>query len=124
MNDSQRLGQEWSESELIVVLDLHFNGQLTDSHGHDEIARCLGRYNPKTSSFNDGSVNQKLAEIRGYLDNSRMPRHPGDSLVALIEKYRNDLTSLHRRAAAAWRSILRDYNGPLPQHVATLFGQK
>jgi hypothetical protein len=29
MNDTSRLGKAWTEDELVVVLDLYFNGHLT-----------------------------------------------------------------------------------------------
>jgi hypothetical protein len=109
MSESRRLGQKWTEPELIVVLDMYFNGHLTDSHGHDEIAKCLGRYNPNTNSYSDGAVNEKLAEIKGYVEGSRAHRHPGNTIISLIGKHERDHTSLRARAITAWREILRDY---------------
>lgn len=117
MSESRRLGQKWTEPELIVAVDMYFNGHLTDSHGHDEIAKCLGRYNPDTNSYNDGGVNQKLAEIKGYVEGTRQPRHPGSGLIALVDRYKDDRHGLRIAARSAWREILRDYTGQVPQYV-------
>lgn len=117
MSESRRLGQKWTEPELVVVVDMYFNGHLTDSHGHDEIAKCLGRFNSDTNSYNDGGVNQKLAEIKGCVEGTRQARHPGAGILALVDRYRNDLQSLRVAAVVAWRDILRGYTGQLPQYV-------
>lgn len=120
MSESRRLRQKWAVPELTAVLDMYFNGGLTDSHGHDEIAKCLGRYNPNTNSYCDGAVNEKLAEIKGYIEGSRAHRHPGNSIISLIGEYRNDHRALRVAAIAAWRGILREYDGLIPQYVQNL----
>lgn len=117
MSESRRLGRRWKEPELVVLVDMYFNGRLTDSHGHDNLARCLGRYNADTNSYNDGGVNQKFAEIKGYVEGTRRPRHPGKTIVALVDRYRDDHRALRVAARAAWPHILRDYSGPVPQCV-------
>ncbi len=123
MFESRRLGQEWKESELIVVLDLYFNGSMTDSHGHDEYAKLLGRYNAGTDSFSDGGVNQKLAEIKGYIEQARKPRHPGENLIGLISRLSGDLPALCSRAAEGWREILQGYDGPVPKYIRDLLAR-
>jgi len=120
MSESRSLGQKWTKPELIVILDMYFNGHLTDSHDHDEITKCLGRYNRNTRSFHDGAVNQKLAEIKGYVEGTREPRHPGGSIIALIDEYQDDLGALRTAAIRSWRDVLRDYSGPVPQYVHDL----
>jgi hypothetical protein len=117
MSESRRLGQRWRDPELVVIVDMYFNGHLTDSHGHDEIARCLGRFNPDTNSYNDGGVNQKLAEIKGYVEGTRQARHPGTGILALVDRYRNDLPALRVAAVVAWRDTLTSYTGQLPRYV-------
>jgi hypothetical protein len=47
MSESPRLRRGWNEAELIVTIDMYFNGGMTDSHGHDDIARCMGRFKSK-----------------------------------------------------------------------------
>jgi hypothetical protein len=120
MSASRRLRQKWTDQELIVVLDMYINGGLTDSHKHDAIARCLGRYNPNTRSFRDGAVNEKLAEIKGVLESSRAGRHPGGGIVALIDEYEDKDEALRADAIKAWRAICREYDGPIPQYVQDL----
>jgi hypothetical protein len=117
MSESRRLRRGWNEAELIVTIDMYFNGGMTDSHGHDDIARCIGRFNPNTASHNDGAVNQKLAEIMGYVERARRPRHAGERLVALVDRYRDKKSELHSAATAAWQSIVRDHDGPIPKYV-------
>ena len=107
----------WNEAELIVTIDMSFNGGMTDSHGHDDIARCMGRFNPNTASYNDGAVNQKLAEIMGCVERARRPRHAGEKLMALVDRYRDNRNGLRGAATAAWQSIVRDYDGPIPEYV-------
>jgi hypothetical protein len=98
---------------LVVVLDMYVNGGLTDSHNHNSLAKCLGRYNPNTRSHSDGAVNQKLAEIKGQVEASRAGRHPGGGILALIDKYKNNKAALRADAITAWREICRDYDGPI-----------
>ena len=124
MSESRRLRKKWTETELIVVVDMYFNGHLKDSHGHDEIAKCLGRYNPNTNSFNDGGVNQKLAEIKGYIQGTRQPRHPGGSIIGVVEQYRDNQCALRAAARAAWRSILSDFPRPVPQYIEDILAVK
>jgi hypothetical protein len=120
MSESRNLGRKWTDPELVVVLDMYVNGGLTDSHKHDAIAKCLGRYNPSTRSFRDGAVNQKLAEIKGILESSRAGRHPGGRIVALINKYEGKHAALRADAIKAWREICREYDGRTPQYVQDL----
>ncbi|HTS16040.1 MAG TPA: hypothetical protein VMP11_00550 [Verrucomicrobiae bacterium] len=120
MSESRRLGQDWTDPELIAVLDMYFNGHFTDSHGHDEFAKCLGRYNPNTNSHSDGAVNEKLAEIKGHIEGSRAHRHPGASLIALIDRYSDNHRALRVAAAEAWRDIVREYSGEPPSYVQDL----
>ena len=97
---------------------------MTDSHGYDDFARCLGRYNPDTNSYNDGAVNQKLAEIKGYAEGTRQPRHPGATIIILVDKYSRDRQALRVAATLAWRGVLRDYSGPVPQYVRDLLNSE
>ena len=71
--ENRRYRHGWTDQELLIVLDLYFNRHETDSHGHEAVARCLGRYNANTRSYNDGAVNLKLSEIKGLVERSRMP---------------------------------------------------
>ena len=123
MSENRRLRREWSEAEIVVTIDMYFNGGMTDSHGHDNIARCMGRFNPNTASYNDGAVNQKLAEIMGYVERARRPRHAGERLVALVDRYRDTKIELRSAATAAWQSIVRDHNGPIPKYVREIFAK-
>lgn len=90
---------------------------MTDNHGHDDIARSMGRFNPNTASYNDGAVNQKLAEIMGYVEHDRRPRHAGERLMALVDRYRDKKSELRSAATAAWQSIVRDHDGLIPEHA-------
>lgn len=120
MSESSRRGQAWAEDELTLLLDMHFNGHLIDSHDHDDISRFLGRHNPGARSFQDGAVNQKLAEIKGEVEASRAGRHPGNMLIELIDKYESNHAALRVAAIAACRSICRWAEGPVPEYVARL----
>jgi hypothetical protein len=73
--------------------------------------------NPNTASYNDGAVNQKLAEIMGYVERARRPRHAGEKLMALVDRYRDNRKKLRGATTAAWQSIVRDYNVPIPEYV-------
>jgi len=117
MSESPRLRRGWNEAELIVTIDMYFNCGMTDNHGHDDIARSMGRFNPNTASYNDGAVNQKLAEIMGYVERARRPRHAGEKLMALVDRYRDNRKKLRGATTAAWQSIVRDYNVPIPEYV-------
>ncbi len=116
MNESRRFRREWLEQELIVVIDMYYNFRQTDSHGYDAVARCMGRYNP-AGARHDGSINEKIAEITGYVEKSRKERHPGAALFELVDRHRNNRNELRRAAKAAWQSILHDYGGPVPAEV-------
>jgi hypothetical protein len=96
---------------------------LTDGHGHDEYAKLLGRFNPRTDTFNDGGVNQKLAEIKGYLEHSRRPRHPGEDLIELIGRYSGNSLALQAGATVAWSKLLIGYAGPLPEYILLLLSK-
>ena len=120
MSESRRMGKEWTEEELTVVLDMYVNENLTDSHGHDEIARCMGRYNPTARSNKDGAINEKLAEIKGHKEATRRQRHPGNTLLSLMEKYDGKPAELRAAAIDAWKRILRGYEGAPPPYVREL----
>ena len=113
MNESNRLGKRWTETELIIVIDMFYNFQGRDSHGHDEVAKILGRYNPHAVRNHDGPVNEKLAEIKGYVDRRRQPRHPGSGMIALIDRYRNDPVSLRAAARVSHRTLNWIHEGRL-----------
>jgi hypothetical protein len=123
MGDSSRLQMEWSDDELTIVLDMYFNGHFEDDHDYDDFARCLGRYSPSASTYKDGAVNQKLAEIMGYVERRRQSRHPGERLLSLIEKYSVDQGALRRAAIAAWRVVLRTYSGQVPPYAREICNQ-
>ncbi len=116
MNENRRFRREWLEQELIIVIDMYYNFLKKDSHGYDAVARCMGRYNP-AKARHDGAINEKIAEIKGYVERSRKERHPGAALFQLVDQYRNNLIVLRRAAKAAWQSILHDYGGPVPAEV-------
>jgi hypothetical protein len=120
VSESSRLRRTWSDDELVLFLDMYFNGHMTDSHNHDEIARFLGRYNPRANKYRDGGVNQKIAEIKGYVEPSRARRHPGRRMVALIRQYEHDHQGLRARAVRGCRTLLRRAEGPIPEYVARL----
>jgi len=77
----------------MVVIDMYFNFQQTDSHGHDAVARCMGRYNAEKERH-DGAINEKLVDLCW-----------------------KDLNELRQSAKAAWQSILSDYGLPVPAEV-------
>ena len=120
MSISRRLGQRWTDEELIVVLDLRLNHGLNDGHNHDAIAKCLGRYSPVTNSWKDGPVNQKLSEIIGMLNQSRAKRHSGNKIEALLKRYEKNLPALRREAKKSWPNILRTHSGSVPKDVQRL----
>jgi hypothetical protein len=120
MNESRRLDSEWDDDELTVTIAMYFLGGLRDSHGHDEIARYMGRHNPNTRSYHDGAVNQKLSEIMGYVEHGRVPRHAGEKLMSLVDRYRNSHEELREAAVAAWRRIAAQSDGPTPPNVIEL----
>ena len=55
------------------MIDMYFDGDFKDGQNHEPIARILGRFNPAAPSHQDGGINQKLAEIMGYMKNERRP---------------------------------------------------
>jgi len=121
MCETRNLQQRWTEDELVVVLDMYLNGGLRDSHGFDDIARFLGRYSPNTTSFHDGAINEKLAEIIGILEPpARGPRHPGSTLEGLVGRYNADHAALRARAVAVCRGIAAVYRGRLPGYIVGL----
>lgn len=122
MVEEQRLSCRWDEDELILVIAMYFIGHARDSHGYDEIARCMGRYNPATRSYRDGAINQKLAEISGYVERGREPRHAGEELMRLVDRYRNDPEGLRMAAACSWRNITAHSKAPIPTSILTLLG--
>ena len=122
-SESHNLKKKWQAPELIVILDMYFNENMTDNHNHDEIAKSLGRYNSNTRSFNDGAVNQKLAEIQGLLDPSRVGRHPGRRLIDLVEKYGKNKSELRRDAIEAWREIIGKTHCIVPKFVQDILTQ-
>jgi hypothetical protein len=83
----------------------------------------MGRFNPNTASYNDGAVNQKLAEMMGYVERARRPRHAGEKLMALVDRYRDNRNKLRCATTAAWQSIMRDYDGPLPKYVREILAR-
>ena len=122
--ENRRFRRGWTDQELLIVLDLYFNGHETDSHGHEAVARCIGRYNANTRSYNDGAVNQKLGEIKGLVERSRMPRHSGERIQRLVEEWGTRPRALRKAAAAAWREILQAYSGPIPPQVRDLMAEQ
>jgi hypothetical protein len=123
MSESRRLRREWSEAEIVVTVDMYFNGGMRDGHGHDDAARCMGRFNPNTAWHHDGAVNQKLAEIMGYIERGRRPRHAGEKLMALVDRYRDKKSELRSAATAAWQGIVRDHDGPIPNYVKEILAR-
>jgi hypothetical protein len=120
--ENRRFRWGWTDQELLTVLDLYFNEHETDSHGHEGVARCMGRYNANTRSYNDGAINQKLSEIKGLVERSRMPRHSGERIQRLVEEWGSRQRDLRRAAIAAWRDILQTYSEPIPLQVRCLMG--
>ena len=120
MSISRNLKQRWNDDELTVALDLHLNQKLNDGHNHDAIAKCLGRYSPRTHSHNDGPVNQKLAEVISLLNPSRAKRHAGNRIVVLLKKYKYNKSALRNAAIHAWKNILQSHTGPIPTEVQRL----
>jgi len=117
MSVTRRLGRRWNDDELIVILDLYLNHGLRDGHQHNSIAKCLGRYSPRTSSYKDGPVNQKLAEIISERNTSRASRHAGTRIIELLDKYGHKRIALRADAAKAWRRVLKDHSGTIPPAV-------
>ena len=120
MSKSRRLGSEWTEGELIVVLDMYFNEGMRDSHGFDEVAMCMGRYNASTNSYHDGAVNEKIAEIIGLVEFGRKPRNPGDLLASLVARFSTDLLALRVAARQSWPEILTGNTAGTPSFVNTV----
>jgi hypothetical protein len=117
MSTTRRLGQRWNDDELIVVLDLHLNQGLSDGHHHNSIAKCLGRYSPRTNSYKDGPVNQKLAEVIGERNITRARRHAGSRIIELLGKYAHRRITLRADAVKAWQRVLREHTGKIPPEV-------
>ena len=120
MSVSGRLRQRWTDDELVIMLDLSLNHGFNDSHNHDAIAKCLGRYNANTNSHKDGPVNQKLSEIMSIVDSGRAKRHTGTKLTELAEKYEKNLRGLRKDAVKAWKNVLESHSGTVPSQVQRL----
>jgi hypothetical protein len=120
MSENSRLFTRWTDNELILLLDLYYNGNRTDSHNHDDIARFLGRYNPQTGSNGDGSVNQKIGEIMGCVDASRVAMHPGRRIIALIDRFNGDTEAIRSAARDACRALCQHHEDPLPAYVVEI----
>lgn len=122
MIKESRLYGRWDDDELILVIGMYFLRDNRDSHGYDEIARWLGRYNPATRSYRDGAINQKLAEISGYDKRGREPRHAGEKLMRLVDRYRADPEELRKAATRARNHISARSDQPIPPSISTLLG--
>lgn len=51
------------------------------------------------------------------------PRHAGEKLIALVDRYRDNRNGLRSAATAAWQSIVRDHNGPIPKYVREILAK-
>jgi hypothetical protein len=120
MGASSRLRMAWTDDELTVIVEMYFQGNKRDGHGHDRIAAHMGRYNPNTRSHRDGAINQKLGEIMGYVNHGRVPRHAGERLMRLVDKYRDSPDELRKEAVAAWHRLAPGCFGPEPAYVSRL----